>query len=169
MIPPLPLASIPPGEEVLIDANVLVYGALALSTQCQELLRRCALRDISGFTTVETLSDACHRLMVGEAAGLRLIARPNAANLQGKPHVVRALNDYWRRIEQLRAGNVAILPLDEYRFVRAQALRQVHGLMTTDSLLLAAANVFGISSLVTADSDFEPVPGLTVYKPTDLP
>ena len=90
-MPPLPLASIPHGEDVLIDANVLVYGALALSAQCQELLRRCALRDLSGFTTIETLSDACHRLMVGEAAGRGLIARPNAANLQGKPHVVRVL------------------------------------------------------------------------------
>src|SRR5215212_9343859 len=115
-MPVLPLATLPPGEEVLIDANVIVYGALALSAQSHELLRRCAHRDVSGFTTVETLSDACHRLMLGEAAGRKLIARPNAANLQGKPHIVRALDDYWRRIEQIRAGNVAILPLDEFRF-----------------------------------------------------
>jgi predicted nucleic acid-binding protein len=107
--------------------------------------------------------------MVGEAAGRGLIARPNAANLQGKPHVVRALDDYWQRIAQIRAGKIAVLPLDEFRFVRAHGLRLAHGLMTNDSLLLAAADLFGISSLATADADFDAVPWITVYKPTDLP
>jgi predicted nucleic acid-binding protein len=40
--------------------------------------------------------------------------------------------------------------------------------MTNDSLLLAAAEVFGIDSLATNDSDFDAVPWLEIYKPRDL-
>jgi predicted nucleic acid-binding protein len=41
--------------------------------------------------------------------------------------------------------------------------------MSTDSLILAAADLFGIPSLATNDSDFEAVPWLAIYKPTDVP
>jgi predicted nucleic acid-binding protein len=41
--------------------------------------------------------------------------------------------------------------------------------MTNDSILLAAALVFGIEALATNDSDFDAVSWLTVYKPTDVP
>jgi predicted nucleic acid-binding protein len=112
-MPARPLASISAGEEVFLDANVIVYGALALSAQSHDLLHRCARREVSGYTTVEVMNDVCHRLMVGEAAGRKLIARPNAANLKGKSQIVRGLSDYWQRIERLRAGNIAILPLDD--------------------------------------------------------
>jgi predicted nucleic acid-binding protein len=40
--------------------------------------------------------------------------------------------------------------------------------MTNDSLLLAAADVFGIAALVTNDSDFDAVPWITIYRPTDV-
>jgi predicted nucleic acid-binding protein len=168
MMPPLSLSSLPQGTEVLVDANVLTYALQARSQQSRELVRRCKRGEVSGFTTVDTLAEVCHRLMLIEAVGKGLIARPNAANLQGKDHVVRQLTDYWRRVLRLSASGIAILPLDEFRFTRAHVLRQQHGLMTNDSLLLAAADVFGIGALATNDSDFDNIPWMTVYKPTDL-
>jgi predicted nucleic acid-binding protein len=168
MMPVEPLASLPRGEEILIDANVLVYAIGQRSGQCRDLLTRCTSGEVSGYTTVEILGDVCHRLMLAEAAGLGLIGRPNAANLQGKPHVVRRLSAYWSHVEGV-SGKLAVLPLDEHRFRRAHGLRTAHGLMTNDSLVLAAANVFGIGALATNDSDFDAVPWITVYKPSDLP
>jgi predicted nucleic acid-binding protein len=164
-----PLTSIPAGSEILIDANVLIYGVNVFSPQCHNLLGRCAGREVSAFVTIDVLAEVCHRLMVGEAAGRKLIARPNAANLQGKDQVVRQLTDYWQRLSEIRAANIAILPLDEHRFLRAHSIRQAHGLMTNDLLLVAAADVFGISLLATNDADFDGVSWLTVYRPTDVP
>lgn len=41
--------------------------------------------------------------------------------------------------------------------------------MTNDSLILAAADTYGITSLATRDDDFDDVAWLTVYKPGDIP
>jgi predicted nucleic acid-binding protein len=167
MPPPSPLPSIPSGQEILIDANVLVYGLSNFSRECAGLLERCALRDVNGFTTVEALAEACHKLMLTDAHRRGLINKANASALQGKVSVVQQLSDYWRRLTSLI--NVAVLPLDEFRFQRAHSLRLRFGLLTNDSILLAAADVFGLSALATNDTDFDLVPWLTVYKPTDIP
>jgi predicted nucleic acid-binding protein len=65
--------------------------------------------------------------------------------------------------------NIAVLALQESRVRRAHVVRTSHGLLTTDSLLVAAAEEHHIDNLVTLDSDFDHIAGLTVYKPTDLP
>lgn len=165
----LPIAMLGSGSEILLDANILVYALSDRSRQCQELLHRCAIRDISGFTTVDVLSDVCHRLMIAEAAGLGLIHKANASSLKGKSSVVRQLGSYWSRLTKAMSGNLAILPLDEFRFVRAHHLRKQHGLMTNDSIVLAAADVFGIELLASNDSDFDAIEWLTIYRPTDIP
>jgi predicted nucleic acid-binding protein len=48
-------------------------------------------------------------------------------------------------------------------------MRERHGLLTNDSLLLAAADSYGITALATRDDDFDEVPWLIVYKPGDIP
>lgn len=103
-MPSFSLSQLPRGTEVLIDANVLAYALQGRSQHSEELLRRCVNREISGFTTVDVLADVCHRLMLTEAAATGLIGRPNAANLQGKPHIVRQLSDYWQRLLKVRAA-----------------------------------------------------------------
>jgi predicted nucleic acid-binding protein len=164
----LPLPTLPAGEEILIDANVIVYAIGQRSRQCAELIGRTMRGEVVGFSTVEIINDACHRLMLSEAAGRGLIARANASNLKGKPQVVRQLGAYWQHVEQTLRG-LAILPFDEYRLRRAHAMRLAHGLMANDSLVLAAVNLFGIASLATNDADFFGIPWLTIYRPTDLP
>jgi predicted nucleic acid-binding protein len=65
--------------------------------------------------------------------------------------------------------NLVVIELDERRIRRAQAIRSNHGLLTNDSLIVAAAQEYGLDSLASRDDDFDRIPGLTVYKPTDLP
>ena len=167
-MPVLPLPAVPPGVEILLDANVIVYAIGNRSAQCGDLLRRCGAGEINGFTTVDALIDVCHRLMLAEAAGRALIARPNASSLKGKHQVIRQLLSYWQHVEQTRRV-LAVLPFDEHRFVRAHAVRTSDGMMANDSILLAAADVFGIPAVATNDADFDPVPWITDYKTTDLP
>lgn len=50
----------------------------------------------------------------------------------------------------------------------AQAIRGA-GLLTNDSLLVAAMREHGLSYLASNDSDFERVSGITFFKPIDLP
>ena len=64
--------------------------------------------------------------------------------------------------------NLILLDFDEPRFRRAQIMRERHGLLTNDSLILAAAESYGIANLATRDEDFDEVPWLTVFKPGDI-
>jgi predicted nucleic acid-binding protein len=162
-----PLLSVKSGDEILIDANVLVYALLGSSPDCVAFIDRCLKSDLHAYTTIDVLADVCHRLMVTEAHMRGLVQRANASSLQGKPSIVRQLSEYWAHLKSLTA--IAILPLDEFRFQRAYSLRLQFGLMTNDSLLLAAAEVFGIDSLATNDSDFDAIPWINIYKPSALP
>jgi predicted nucleic acid-binding protein len=89
--------------------------------------------------------------------------------LKGKHHVVTRLSDYWIQLSRLMSTNLLILDLDEARIMRAQGLREKHGLLTTDATILAAMVELGIDRLATNDSDFVVVPNIHVYHPTDLP
>jgi predicted nucleic acid-binding protein len=162
------LTDLPAGREVLIDANVLIYGLTKRSPECDALLRRCAVQDVLGFTTVEIVNDVCHRLMLAEAMGKGFIPKQNAAALKAKTSVVSGLRDYWARTSSIPLMNILALPLDEHRLQRAHLIRQRHPLLTTDSVIAAGANLFGIEALATNDADFDVVPWLAVYKPGDV-
>ncbi|HEU4637914.1 MAG TPA: PIN domain-containing protein [Candidatus Binatia bacterium] len=60
------------------------------------------------------------------------------------------------------------LPSDEARLYRAQSVRSRYGLLTNDSLILAAMEENGVDSLATRDSDFDHISNLKIYKPTDI-
>ncbi|MBF6571347.1 MAG: type II toxin-antitoxin system VapC family toxin [Candidatus Binataceae bacterium] len=167
-MPVVPLAGLPAGTLVLIDANIFVYAFRELSTECERFLERCRAQQVFGATTLEVVNDVCHRLMLAEALDEGLIGRPAAAALAGKRDAIRRLHRYWPLTIQIFEMNIAVLALQEARVRRAHTVRTSYGLLTTDSLLVAAAEENSIENLVTLDSDFDRIPGLTVYKPTDL-
>lgn len=164
----LPLADIPTGDDVLLDANVLIYALSGASAQCVELLRRCDVEEVFGFVTVEAVNEVCHRLMVAEAFGKGLIATPGVRSLKGKRSVIAGLSDYWVQTGRLLDSNLLVLDLDVARLRRAQRLRAAHGLLTTDATILAAAVELGIGRFASNDADFTGVP-VVVHAPTDLP
>jgi len=51
---------------------------------------------------------------------------------------------------------------------RAQSVRSRYGLLTNDSLILAAMEENGVESLATRDSDFDHIPNIKIYKPTNI-
>lgn len=163
-----PLTDIPLNSNVLIDANILIYAAGGQSRQCTQLLRRCGREDVHGVTTVEILSEVCHRLMLAEAFASGAIRRATASALRQNRAAISGLASYWAFVSQAFEIGLVILELDGPRFRRAQALRQRHRLLTNDSLLLAAAEMYRISILATRDSDFDGVPWLSVFSPDDL-
>jgi predicted nucleic acid-binding protein len=162
------IPSLPAGKDVLLDANVLIYGLRGQSPQCLALLTRCATEEVIGITTIDIITDVCHKLMLAEAFAGGAITKEAASQLRARPAVVSRLTEYWAETLRLLNLNLLVLGLEEARLHGSQAMRSAHGLLTKDSLIVAAAQEFGIDSLASADTDFARVSWLTLYQPTDI-
>ncbi len=165
------LDSVPNGSDVLIDANVLVYGLTAKSAQCKTLLERCSREEVSGMTLFEVVHEATHTFMIGEALQKGLFdgqQEKGAKYLSKHPEQVKVLTDYWVNIVRLLALNLLVLPMEQDIVEGAQAERVNAGLLTNDSLIVAAMREYGISKIATNDRQFETVAGISVFSPTDV-
>lgn len=163
------LPDVPARTTLLIDANIFVYALDGRSEESRQFLTRCAREEVLGITTVEVINEVCHRLMLAEALATGAIARTSALSLKRKPDAVRNLHQYWIHTVSIFDLNLVVIELDELRLRRAQAIRSQHGLLTNDSLLAATGQIYGLDSLASRDGDFDRIPRLTVYKPTDVP
>jgi predicted nucleic acid-binding protein len=161
------LANLPAGADVFLDANIFIYAFSGQSNECRDLLRRCATENVFGITTLEVINEVTHRLMLAEAVAKGIITRQYAAALKGKWRDVAMLSDYWVLSSRIFDLNILIIASDQSRLHRAQTVRSSHGVLTTDSLILAAMNEYGIDCLASRDGDFDHISSLTIYKPTD--
>jgi uncharacterized protein len=162
------LPNLPSGTDVFLDANVFIYALGGQSQECVGLLRRCSTEEVFGITTLDVIQEVTHRLMLIEAVATGVITRGNAAALKGKWREVANLTQYWSLTTRIFGLNILILAADEPRLHRAHNIRSRQGLLTNDSLILAAMDEYGIECLATRDGDFDHVTPLTVYKPTDV-
>ena len=162
------IENLPRGSDVLIDANIFIYAFGQISPLCVAFLERCAREELLGVTTVDVVNEVTHRLMLVEALKKHYISKEQASQLKGKPNVVKTLTDYWTLASRIFALNVLVLGLEVPRLHRSERMRKAHGLLTNDSMVLAAINEYGIGCLATRDRDFDQVPGITVYKPGDV-
>jgi predicted nucleic acid-binding protein len=162
------IENLPHGSDVLIDANIFIYALGQTSPLCIAFLERCAREELLGITTVEIVNEVTHRLMLVEAVKKNHITREQASQLKAKPNAVKTLSDYWTLASRIFALNVLVLGLEVPRLHRAERMRKAHGLLTNDSMALAAVDEYGIGCLATLDGDFDQVPGIMVYKPGDV-
>jgi predicted nucleic acid-binding protein len=163
-----PLPALPGGTLVLVDANIFIYGLLGVSRQCADVIERCRNEEVAGVTTIEVIGEVCHRLMVKEAMDSGLISRPAASALKSKHDAIRGLRKYWELTARIFELNLVVLGSSEVRHRTAQRIREEHGLLTNDSLVAAACVEHSIRSIATRDADFDVIPELTVYSPSDL-
>lgn len=159
----------PPRASVLIDATVFVYHHTGGSAECRAFLARCARGDFDALTSVVVLGEVAHRLMAIEAVARGLVpAGQVARKLRERPELVRGLSTYADQVEQIPSMGIRVVPLDLGLFLQAREMRQRHGLMVNDSLLVATAIHHGVEAIASADRDFDRVDGLRVFRPTDL-
>ena len=151
----------------LLDANVLIYALLESSQQSRRLLNRCSTEDLCGITTVEIINEVCHRLMLAEALHAGVINAAQAKLLRAKRSAIPGLSEYWIKTGQIFRLQLLVIGLQEERILRAHEMRSRYALLTNDSLILAAADEYGIGNLASNDGDFDEIAWLTVYKPTD--
>lgn len=164
-----PLDTVPNGSDLLIDTNVFVYGLSGSSPQCKECLRRCSIEQVTGITLYEVVHEATHTFMLAEGRSRGLFARQGASYLSAHPEQVKLLTDYWVNTQRLLALNLVVLPMEEKIVIGAQQERFAAGLMTNDSIIVAAMREYGILNIATADAGFDTVGGISVFSPTDLP
>src|SRR5436309_9834949 len=163
------LDQIPEGQRVFIDASIFIYHFTGASPDCQDLLEDCERGRIAGFTSVAALTEVAHRLMTIEAVTKGLVSPGNVVRkLREKPAIVRELHAYQDQTEMIPLMGIAVLDLDLEILSLAAGVRYRYGLLVNDSLLAATAISQGITAMASADSDFERVEVLTLFRPADL-
>lgn len=168
-MPPVCLSDIPSGSDVFLDTNVVVYALCGDSEQCVNLMRRCASEDVCGVLTLDVVNDVTHKLMLREARDAGVIPRPRADLLSSRLDKVPALTRYWQQVQHLLRISLIVLEVEVSWLYEAQALRSSFGLLTGDSVIAAAMTQNGLAAIASADSDFDRLPDICRYVPTDLP
>jgi predicted nucleic acid-binding protein len=157
------------GATVFVDANIFIYAVERRSPQCRQLLDRIDGEAVRAFSSSIVLAEVCHRRMVNEAKGAGLISGANPARLLGKkPGGVQGLNIYAQNVRDLLDSPIVFEPIRPEDFYVALELQKQHGLLTNDSLNLAVSRRLGLQELATADTSFDGVQGIIVYKPSDI-
>ena len=163
------IESIPAGSRCCIDANVLIYAERGHSKQAKALLARCAEAAIVGIIPLAALAEVCHRLMLIEARSTGKLAGSNPARkLAARPELVQSLHLYRTKLEDLLEMGLRIEAQSSADFMRALDLQSEHGLLTTDSLILATALRVEADHLVTTDRAFRAAQGITVVLIEDI-
>ena len=157
------------GSRVFLDSPIFIYHFTGVSADCRRLLERCERREVRGVTSVIVLAEVLHRLMTIEAVEQELVAPGNVpAKLRKRPDLVRRLHRYQDQVERVPLMGIEIESLDLGLLLASSPVREEHGLLTNDSLVVAAARATGASAIATADPDFEGIQGLQVHCPADL-
>jgi predicted nucleic acid-binding protein len=157
------------GATVFVDANIFIYAVERRSPQCRQLLDRIDGEAVRAFSSSIVLAEVCHRRMVNEAKGAGLISGTNPARLLGKkPGGVQGLNIYAQNVRDLLDSPIVFEPIRPEDSYVALELQKQHGLLTNDSLNLAVSRRLGLQELATADTSFDGVQGIIVYKPGDV-
>ncbi|MBS1788104.1 MAG: type II toxin-antitoxin system VapC family toxin [Acidobacteria bacterium] len=156
------------GDRLFLDANIFVYHFLGISTECRQLLSRCHQGDLTGVTATFVVAEVMHRLMTAEAVARGLVTSSQVVKkLRERPDIVQQLQSPNQCVQQIEAMSIAIAPLTGSTLTASAAFRQQFGLLTKDSLLVAAMQELNLQKLATLDQDFDRVSGLLIYQPTD--
>jgi predicted nucleic acid-binding protein len=163
------LEDLAPGSRVYIDASIFIYHFSGVSTQCRDLLARCETGEIQGVTSVLTLAEVAHRLMTLEAVARQLVPPGGVVKkLREKPEIVRRLSRYQEQVEKIPLMGVEVEDVSLKTFLASLSVREQTGLLTNDSLVLAAARERGAGAIASGDGDFQDLSGIDLYRPTDL-
>ncbi len=163
-------AQIPAKASVFLDANILVYffgPDPVFGPECQLLIDRVfKYQDFHAVTSTHGLSEMAHQLMVLEA--MTLFGWPAAGitrRLRRHPDDVQKLNRFQQAIDEVPRLGIEVLPVEPHLVPMAAGISKLHGLLSNDALTTAIMQDQAITHLVSHDTDFDRVPGLTGYAP----
>jgi predicted nucleic acid-binding protein len=162
-------ADLSAGDLVFVDANTLIYHSTIdphFGGACTALLDRIGRGELAGYTSTAILFEVSHRLMTLEAA--RRLGKPQGGIvkfLRTHPDEIRHSSGFRQAVEDYCIGDLQILTFSPALVRTTVALSQQIGLLTNDAAIVAVMQANGLSKLVSADTDFDRVPGITRYGP----
>ena len=164
------LDDIPSGSLCILDTNVLIYAEQGLSQQAKRILRRCSARELIGVLPQTVWQELIHRLMVAEAMMLGKVSGSNPARkLARQPEVIKSLGLYREKIQALLDLGLAFESCTQEDLLEAGfKFQEKYGLLTNDSVILAAAVRLNADVIVTADEAFQRVKEMKVARPSDV-
>lgn len=163
------LSRIEDGDRIVVDANVLVYANQQKSTECVDLLIRCARDEVHAVVPIPIVAELMHTLMLIEARENGWINRANPARvLSEKPEMVRRLTNYERQMREFFGIGLRLESVVMQDLIEALRIQREFGLLTNDSLLVAVARRLQCNSIVSSDRAFQALKGFTLYAPEDL-
>ncbi len=165
---PKALTELPSGCHVFIDANIFIYHFTQspLTAPCTAFLQRVEMGDIQGVTSVVTLTEVAHRLMILEAIQtFGLASRTAVRTLKQNSAFVQQLQQYKIATEKIPDFHVVVKPITSAHLRTAQSFSGTYGLLTNDSLIAAVMQTLSLTDIVSNDSDLSVVMGLTIWQP----
>jgi predicted nucleic acid-binding protein len=154
---------------VFIDANIFIYHFTGTSPSCHQFLTRCSSAELHGMTSLPVLLEVAHRLMVIEAQQKRLITGSNPGQkLARSPGVVRKLHLYEEWTLAIPRMGIEVEEVTFADFLVSMDIRRKTGLLTLDSLILAAMSRLSISNLASGDRAFSNTDGIKLFSPEDI-
>ncbi|MBI5211881.1 MAG: type II toxin-antitoxin system VapC family toxin, partial [Nitrospirae bacterium] len=85
-----------------------------------------------------------------------------------QPAKIKILSEYFGNTKRIAEMGIEVRPIAVETVFISQSARLSHGLMVNDSLIIAAMQEAGISSLATNDRGLYGIDGLSVYTPSDV-
>ncbi|MGH9846781.1 MAG: type II toxin-antitoxin system VapC family toxin [Blastocatellia bacterium] len=159
---------LPSGARALIDANIFIYYLGGASAECRDFLRRVARNEVEAHLTTTIIAEVLHRRMMAEAITKGLISPGQPLKkLKANPAVITTLTDYITEIEKLLRLPLRVTEVTAADIAASHDLHRQYGLFVNDSINLACAVRLGLADIVTHDADFNRVPNIRVWEPTD--
>jgi predicted nucleic acid-binding protein len=110
-----------------------------------------------------------HRLMLAEAIQRGYITPSNALRkLKENPTIIKKLGRYQETPKHLLEMKITILSATPEIVLRSKAIRKRYGLLTNDSLIITTMKMNRQKLLASNDGDFDNIPGIQRFKPSDL-
>lgn len=160
---------IPAGAAIFLDANTFIYSFIAhpvFGGACTSLLDRIDHQEIQGVTSSHVLGELAHKMMTFEASQLFNWPVAGMANrLKRHPNEVRQLSRYRQAIDEVRAIQVQVLPVDGAAVSLAVDITSQFGLLNNDALIVVVMHQHGLTHLASNDTDFDRVSGIIRYSP----
>lgn len=166
------LASLPNGAAVFVDTIIFDLHYRRKSAQCERLLKRIATGDVTGYVDTLVLTDLMHKLMLADAFHQGLITTRSASKLRaafkGDRSLGAKLIDCHKQFRATLQIGLKVRQVSKDLLVKSEVHRQGLALLTGDSVHTEAMLRASLADIATHDTDFDHIPGITVWSPSDV-
>jgi predicted nucleic acid-binding protein len=163
-----PLADIPKGKSVFLDANVFHFylrGPDSLQKACMLLLERIERKDVVGYTSTLVLDELIYKIL------LKKIEEKHRTNpfvvLQKDPKEIGAHSQEIRNALEIVLGieGITVLAVERHHVEESIEFMQRYSILPRDAIHLSVMKSIDCKDMASADSDFDIVADLNRWSP----